>query len=229
VGGERGNRLSISYPSILRALSEKISSFYPVPKPGIGNFPVDAWEGNYSVRKFGSFTTVALAICLLGCTNELEKINIPDRENKQPSLATRDVEVLYSDSGRVRFRMLAPMRLDYQDEISYSEMPNGIQVDFYGENQVVISSLQADFARLNNRDAILFMQGNVIVVNSSGDTLKSPSLVINQQNRTIYSEDHVEIVKSDKRLFGEGFLANSDFSQYRIFNLQGSISFHENP
>ena len=84
-------------------------------------------------------TAVGLAgACLLSaCTNDLKKIQeISQKVVNSPADTTRGVDMIYSDSAKVKAHVFAPLMLEYQKngEVIRTVMPKGVKIIIYDNN-----------------------------------------------------------------------------------------------
>jgi LPS export ABC transporter protein LptC len=88
----------------------------------------------------------------------------------------------------------------------------------------VSSRLKADYGIRYDRELRMEARKNVVVVNEKGEQLNTEHLVWDERTRKLHSDEFVKITTGDEIIYGNGFEANQDFSQYRIFNIKGIIS-----
>ena len=70
-----------------------------------------------------------------GCENDLKDLQkISANEVSKPIERYKDVDIIYSDSAKVKAHMTAPLMINYKVEKPYTEMPNGVKVIFFDNN-----------------------------------------------------------------------------------------------
>jgi LPS export ABC transporter protein LptC len=161
------------------------------------------------------------------CINDLEKVREPVDDEKKPTAITRNVKILYSDSGVVLTEVAAPLRLDYAGDDSYSEMPEGIKAIFYSNGRKSQTLLTAGYAMIRNKEDIMYVKKDVVIVNDVGEKLETQALTWDNKRKLLYTHELVKITKKDKMLYGEGMIANDNFSDYQILIPQGTLSINE--
>lgn len=166
---------------------------------------------------------VALVL-LFSCENDLEKVKLYEKGKIGPVESAVNIKVLYSDSGRVKVEVIAPKLDRYETERPYTEMPKGVQAIFYDRGMQVSSRLKADYGIRYDRELRMEARKNVVVVNEKGEQLNTEHLIWDERTRKLHSDEFVKITTGDEIIYGNGFEANQDFSQYRIFNIKGIIS-----
>lgn len=163
----------------------------------------------------------------LACENELEKVNLITQQELLPAEISRDIEITYSDSAKVKMRMKAPLLERYLGEKPYTEFNEGLEVFFYNSVGEEDSKLKANYAINYTDEKKLVAKGNVILVNRSGDQLNGEHLIWYEKTKRITSNEFVKITTEDEIIYGDGLDANEDFSQYKIKNIKGIINIKE--
>jgi LPS export ABC transporter protein LptC len=164
------------------------------------------------------------AFLLCACENNLEQIKaFPSSENL-PVVEASNFETLYTDSGEVRFFIKAPKLLRFEVEGKiYIEFPEGIELIKYDENQEIISSITADYAKNFEKEEKWEAKNNVVATNALGDTLKTEHLIWEEKTERIYTEEFVRIISPDKIITGIGFQSDQSMQNWRIKNPKGEI------
>jgi LPS export ABC transporter protein LptC len=135
----------------------------------------------------------------------------------------RDIESYFSQEGKMRARLRAPVMFRYQDTIPRVEFPNTLHVDFFDDTLKIESQLDARYARYLETQNKVFLKDSVRVFNMLGDTLHCEELWWDQQQRKFHTDKPVRIYKKDMILVGVGLSAPQDFSTVEIYNLSNSI------
>lgn len=160
----------------------------------------------------------------ISCENDLEKVKLYQKGKIGPVESAKNIKILYSDSGHVQVEITAPILDRYTDEQPYTEMPKGVRAFFYDKGMNVTSRLQAEYGIRYDREMRMEIRKNVVVVNEKGEQLNTEHLIWDERNQRLKSDEFVKITTKDEIIYGNGFEANQDFSQYRIFNIKGIIS-----
>ncbi len=159
-----------------------------------------------------------LQVFFWGCENDLKKVKeISNQEVNKPVETTIGVDVIYSDSAKVKARMTAPIMLNYtatKKVKPYYEMPKGVHIDFYDPKQKIISTVTAEYAITKNESKIIELHRNVVVVNDKGDTFKSEELTWDQITKKFYSKQFSTLTRTDgNTISGSTFKCNPEFLQ----------------
>jgi LPS export ABC transporter protein LptC len=160
----------------------------------------------------------ALFLCMLtlsACENSLNDIKkIASKEEDRPISTSTDVDVIYSDSAKVKIQMTAPLMIEVDDPKNpYREMPKGIKATFYEDDLSVKGTITADYAISKDKENILDFKRNVVVTNAQGQTFKSEELIYDETGKKFYTDKPVEINMGNGDVM-QGIGASSNASLY---------------
>lgn len=176
---------------------------------------------------FGAFI-LSSAILFSACENDLKKVEqISAKKLVVPVDKSTGVEIIYSDSAKVRAKLITPELLNFKTEKPYIEMKKGLTIIFYDQNQQETSRLKADYAIRYERENSVALKRNVVASNTKGETFKSDELFWDETKRRFYSNKLVSITSRDNVLYGTSFWANEDFSYYEIVQSTGDLRLTE--
>lgn len=161
------------------------------------------------------------------CENNLEEVKEVNDEEKFPDQELREVDVLYSSQGRVKFHMIAPLVEQYGGEEAYNEMPEGVELEIYDSLMTVTTKLTSNYAIDLTHLKKMEAKGDVIVVNDKGETLNTEHLIWDMQKEEIRSDVFVKITTAQQVLMGEGLISNQDFTDYKILKPRGIINIED--
>ncbi|HYV94546.1 MAG TPA: LPS export ABC transporter periplasmic protein LptC [Chitinophagales bacterium] len=155
----------------------------------------------------------------------VKKIASPKEASKETG---KDVVALYSDFGKVKAKLIAPVMNHVDDEKNpYTELPAGLTLFFYTDSLKVQSQLTAGYGISYDKSDEMIARNNVVVTNIYGDKLESEELIWNQKTEKISSEKFVKITTKDEIIYGDGFESNDDLSNYRIKKIRGTLQVHD--
>lgn len=171
---------------------------------------------------------ILLFIFVLGiitACNE-EKIEYAQIENidSLPRVIAQDIEILYSDSARIKMKTLAPEIQDYEDPKNpYSEFPKGVKSFFYDKEGKQESSLKAKYAKYYSNKKLWEVKYDVQLINSEGDTLLTEQLFSNEEDQQIYTDKYVRInFAAGYFIDGKGgFVSDLNFKNYEFKSVSG--------
>lgn len=161
------------------------------------------------------------------CVNDPAKVNSFSKNAKIPLQTVNDVDLIYSDSAHAKIHMTAPVMEDFGGINPYQEMPKGVKVEFYDENQKVNSYLTSNYAINKKREQIMEAKNDVVVVNIKGEKLNTERLIWDGKKRRIHTDAFVTITTKDQVITGTGLESDERFEEYEIKNISGIINFKD--
>ena len=167
---------------------------------------------------------------IVSCKNDIETIKALTNQVNLPDLSGYNIQTEYSDSGILRFKLMAPEVEDYnQRDEPYTEFPKGLKVFLYDSDGNQASSIQANHAVYYKNTQLWEGTGNVVAENpGEGKKLESEQIFWDQKGKRIYSDKFSVITTRDGISYGEnGFEAKEDLSQYRMNGYRGQINVRE--
>jgi LPS export ABC transporter protein LptC len=188
------------------------------------------WADKITERKHkkagipGFFMLALFLVATTSCENDLEKVHLVTNKEALPVETSTDLVIWYSDSARIKVKIEAPELNRYDGESDYTELPQGVKVEFYDENMNVNSTLTSKYAIRKDAEQVMEARNDVVVVNVKGEKLNTEHLIWNEVSSKISSDEFVKITTPDKIIFGNGFESNQDFTNYKIFNIKGTIT-----
>src|ERR1700730_9818433 len=102
-------------------------------------------------KKYLRLCLPALFICMLllsACENSLNDIEkIASKEEDKPISTSKNVDVTYSDSSKVKAVMLTPLMIELDDQVKpYQEMPKGVKITFYDDSLKEKGTITSEYA-----------------------------------------------------------------------------------
>ncbi len=178
-------------------------------------------------KKLSIIYLPALFICMLllnACENSLDDIKkIASKEEDKPISRSTNVDIIYSDSAKVKAHLTTPVMIDYSDvQKPYHEMPKGVKIIFFDDDLKVKGQITADYAIQREKDNIIVFRKNVVATNAQGEVFKSDELIDDQANKKLYSSKPVQITMTNGDVMnGTGFHSNESLYPWFIDNSNG--------
>lgn len=177
------------------------------------------------ILRSGTLTLLLLASCR---DNDLPKVEDVIKAGSVPTEVSTQIDLIYSDSARMKARLKAPMMIRYLSETAPRvEMPRGLNVDFFDPEGNVSSHLNADYGIRYVNKNLTKVTGDVKVVNLSGDSLSTEELYWEEDKERIYSNKFVKVKKKDEIIIAEGFESDVRFENYIFKKVKGIIAVKE--
>ncbi len=170
------------------------------------------------------FPVVVWGALLTACNDLKEEKRQVFSENDVAVEVGREVEILYSDSARVRVRVTGPVLYNYNDrENPRQEFPSGVRIEFLEPNLSVRSTLTAKSAMRFQEKGQIIARDSVILVSVKQEKLETEELIWDEKTAKIYTEKFVKVTKPGEIIYGYGLEAEQDFSYWKITVPKGRI------
>ena len=136
----------------------------------------------------------------------------------------KNIETLFSQGGRMRARLTAPLMYRHSKDTIYVDFPNTLKVVFYDSLLRPESTLQALKGKYYESLRKAYLQDSVVVANVGGDTLWAPDLWWDQNAQKFYTDKQVRLYRRGDRIYGgKGLEAKQDLSGIIIRQTTGSV------
>jgi LPS export ABC transporter protein LptC len=162
-----------------------------------------------------------------GCENDIERINMLTDDTKVPTVQGSNIEVIYSDSAKVKVQILAPVYRQFPHaERPYMEFEKGMEVYFYNDSARIESEIRADYTIYYMEEALWHATGNVVAQRfDNGDALFTDDLYWDQNKELIYSDTYTRVHSEDNTLYGKnGFRSNQNLTNWQLIGSSGTIN-----
>jgi LPS export ABC transporter protein LptC len=177
----------------------------------------------FSHKKYWIQAAFICCLFLSACENDPRKIRELTQTKKMVEEAV-NVETLFSQNGRMRSKLTAPLMLHYYTDSSYFEFPKSLHVNFFDSSGKMESHLDALYGKYFETLDKVYLRDSVFVYNVKGDTLWSPDLWWDQRSHKFYTDKKVRIHKNGDRIYGgEGLEANQDLTEINIKQITGIV------
>jgi|GEM_PF-4063949 len=134
------------------------------------------------------------------------------------------VEMVYSDSAKIKFKLLASRQDVYmENDKLVEEYPQGINIKFFDADERLTSSMRSKYAKRVSEDGVMTLKDSVVLVNHLGDQLTTTGITWDELNHRLRTQKYVQMVKASSKdtFFGFGFEAIDDFSRFSITQFTG--------
>lgn len=168
---------------------------------------------------------ILLAGILFSCVNDLDTIKKVSYKPTDPDERTRDLHVIYNDSGYAKIEVNAKLAETFTKPEPLIKFKDGIEVKFYGNNGEVVSVLTALYGEIRQGKGLIMVRDSVQLVNEAKkQRLETEELFWNQKDSTIFTEKSVIVRTPDALFFGDGIRTKQDFSKYEFLRPKGKIA-----
>lgn len=161
-----------------------------------------------------------MAGMFFSCENDMENIKLITATNDSPDQIVNNVHSLYSDTGVVRFEIVATRMESYSMPEKKTVFKDGFQVNFYKSKDSIESTLTADYAEMIESTSSILARSNVIFTNfDKKQTLKTEELFWDQVAKRIRTDKAFDVTGPNNHVIGYGLDANEIFSEYNTHNV----------
>ena len=181
------------------------------------------------MRNVSSFLVpfMCISIFLSGCENDENEVRALNEKRIMVEEA-RNIVSLFSQGGRMKAKLSAPLMLRYQVDTSYIEFPKTLHVDFFDSTGKKESELDALYGKYMESSNKVLLRDSVVVASVKGDTLRTSELWWDQNTRKFFTTKVVRLKTADKFITGlEGLEAEEDLSLWTINEPRGPVTMPE--
>lgn len=140
------------------------------------------------------------------------------------TMTTRNVESLVSDSGIIRYRIISPMWLVY-DEASepHWNFPEGLHLERFDDHFKREATIDCDSATYLRNRQLWRLDGHVTVLNTLGERFLTSQLFWDQRQQVVYSDSFIHIERADRVMEGYGFKSNQQMTHFVVNNVSAIL------
>lgn len=179
-------------------------------------------------KNWSLFLSLFIVISVVfGCESNFKEVKKNDYSEFVPSGDADDVNLKYTDSGKVKSILISPKMYDYANvEFAFTEFPKGVDVTIYDDKgkRTFIRSNYAVSYKLTN---IIDLQGKVKITSEAGQVLETEQLYFDQKNQWFYTEKKFKLTDGANSSTGQGIDFSKDFKTINSQRIQGEIESKE--
>ena len=169
------------------------------------------------VALFKSIVSMLILLAMLfSCSNTSSNSTTNlTRKSINPNATGKDINLYYTDSGKVRVNLRSQVMLDYSNLSSpFRKFPNGVTVDFF-ENDSTKNRVEADSAIVYTKTNLVELRNNVKIVTTDSTVLETDKLFWDRSLEWLYTENSYTLkLKNGTVNNGVGFDANQNFTNF---------------
>lgn len=183
--------------------------------------------------KFLRLLAISLILCsilLAGCGKGEVKdiVNISVDNDSIPTMVTRNVHTVISDSGMAKYRITSKLWIVYDEgDDPRWKFPVGLYLEKFDNEFKVEAHIKCDSATYFKKDKLWRLDGDVEIRNTANEEFLTEQLFWSQSNREVFSDSFIHIVKSDRIIEGYGFKSNDRMTSYQINKPSGIFPIDE--
>ncbi len=161
-----------------------------------------------------SVIAISMAITLFACDGSYKDKQQLSIKDDAPLAIGKEINLKYTDSGKLMTNLLAPQLLDYSHyDFPYQEFPDGIEVKFWQDGEQ--STVTSNYAIRYNATGMIDLRDNVILVTSDSLVLKASQMYWDQNNKWVFTDQPYQIkFKDGSYNDGARFDSSQDFTEF---------------
>lgn len=180
--------------------------------------------GKYLLTGKTIITAIFAVMLFSACENDLNKIQeIAAADATKPIQRTTDIDVIFSDSALVKFRLTSPLYIEYKVKEPYSILPKGVKIIFLDKEAKEAGNIVADSASMKDDNKYIEFHKNVVATNAEGTVYKSDELIWDQKKKMYLSNKPVEMTKIGGDIMRGTSFTSDDKLQHPIFQNSTAI------
>lgn len=168
-----------------------------------------------------SVMSLLFVITLFSCEGNYQNIQKMNLKDEAPVAVGKNINLIYTDSGKVAANLIAPVLLDYSNyEFPYQEFPEGIILHFWEDDKK--NTITADYAIKYEITNLVDLRHNVVITTSDSLILHARQLYWDQKNEWLFTDLPYQIKFEDGSYNdGEQFDSSQDFTTFISRKNQG--------
>ncbi|MFT3748335.1 MAG: LPS export ABC transporter periplasmic protein LptC [Agriterribacter sp.] len=173
---------------------------------------------------FLSFFICVCCMFLAACEND-ENVLRERAKRKTGVDEAKKIELLYSQAGKVRSKLTAPVMNRYQDTLPRVEFPNSLHIDFFDSTMQVESIVDAKYGRYIEGQNKAYLRDSVVAIQlTKQDTVRCEELWWDQNKQVFYTDKPATVTKQDGQIIHatQGLKASQDFKKIEFFQPRNS-------
>src|SRR5699024_6525628 len=140
----------------------------------------------YRMKSIAIFIFIAM---LFSCQNRINKVRQMNATELIPKIEELDMNLVYTDSGKVAAKLRSPRMLDFTDQkFPYREFPDGVHVTFYDKKDRKKNTAESDYAIQFEGSQLIDMRGHVKIVTSDSTILEARQLYWDQDQEWLFTD-----------------------------------------
>lgn len=159
-----------------------------------------------------------LILTVWGCKEDVKDyVHNPSSPEATPTVISRDVTTLISDSGITQYRITAKLWNIFEEaKRPYWNFPRGLFLEKFDSTFKVEASIKCDSATYFKNDQLWRLDGHVTILNTNKEVILTQQLFWDQRKQKVYSDSFIHIEKSDRIIEGYGFVSNERMTVYQL-------------
>lgn len=163
---------------------------------------------------------------LAACENDMQAIMQLDAKKAAVEEGV-DIETIFSQHGRVKAKLMAPVMDRHLEKPPFIEFNKGLRVIFYNDSLTVESNMRARYGKYFEEEGNVILKDSVVVINKENKRLDCNELHWDAKRELFHTNKPVRISTATDTIWGTGLESNQDFSNYKILHVSGPITLQD--
>ena len=175
--------------------------------------------------KIGCFLAVLCFLLTFSCNQETEHMaEAVNDEDSLPFMHARGINTLISDSGVMRYHMVAEEWDIYSinNEPATWKSMKGLLMERFDENFHIDLYVQSDTAYLHKQN-MWELRGRVVIRNINDEVFHTEELFWDMDAHEMWSHKFMHIITPERELKGTEFRSNEQMTKYVVSNSAGAF------
>ncbi|MCF1190864.1 LPS export ABC transporter periplasmic protein LptC [Mangrovimonas sp. AS39] len=173
-----------------------------------------------------NFLNIVMAFAMtmfFSCNRSLEDVKKLGVSENEPIGVAENINLKYTDSGRVTANLKSPKMLDYSNRsFSYMEFPETVDLDLFDEKNQK-SNIKADYGIYYQSTGLIDLRGHVVISTASNDTLFAEQLYYDDEREWLFTNKPVTFRQGQSIINGKGFDSDSKFKKALVLEIDGIL------
>lgn len=181
------------------------------------------------VNTLRNIVSIFIVAMFFSCSNSVQEVRDFLADKNLPIGEVYNVDLKYTDSGMVRFRLKAPLMLDFSNREfqPYSEFPKGIKITSIERNRDSIT-IDGNYAISYKKTEVSEIKNNVIIYNfAQKHKLQTNQIYWDQKTHYFFTDDKFIFFTHTDTIRGVGFEASEDLKNWWVKNQTGVLQIKE--
>lgn len=179
----------------------------------------------YYHKIFRTGVTVIAVAFFFACESRFKDIQKFNFSEFMPTGEADDINLKYTDSGRVKAVLVSKKMLDYGSvQYPFTEFPEGIDLTLFDENNKK-NFIRSDYAVTFKGTDIIDLRGNVKLTSDEGQFMETEQLFYDQKNEWFFTEKKFKFTDPVNGFStGEGVDFSKDFNRINFQKVYSEIN-----
>jgi len=168
---------------------------------------------------------VPVIFLLVSCSKAPPSNDAIRVKENDPVMSAKNIEVLFSDSGKVQAKLTSPLMNRYSGESPFLEFPTGFKIFMFDSVQKITSTITGNRGMRKEQSHLMEAWGNVVVRNEKkNEQINTEHLLWSESEHKIWSDVKVKITRPDQVIYGSRMESNESFTHYSIQDPSGEMN-----